>query len=62
MQRLELKLGKDGKAKQNRKSSVEEGCINLHVSRWSNAGNKRSTIMEEKKQGTDSPRDRKSVV
>lgn len=29
-QSLELKLEKDGKAQQNKKSSVEDHCINLH--------------------------------
>lgn len=55
MQRLKIKQEKAGKAKQKRKSSVEEDYINLHVSQWSKAGNKGSGIMEEKKQGTDSP-------
>jgi len=55
MQRPEIKQEKAGKAKKRRKSSVEEDCINLHVLWWSKAGNKGSMIMEEKKQGTDSP-------
>lgn len=55
MQRLEIKQEKAEKAKQKRKSSLEEDYINLHVSQWSKAGNEGSIIVEEKKQRTDSP-------